>query len=382
MTIIGVMIIKRSIKPQIEDSLFKGKIIIIYGARQVGKTTLVKEIISTIPNSLYLSCDEPDVRDALTDKTSSSMKAFIGNPRVVVLDEAQRVPSIGLSLKLLHDANPDLQIIATGSSSFELSNKVSEPLTGRNLSFTLYPISYKEYADSVSPIEARRGLEHRIIFGMYPDIVTMTENPENQIRKLANDYLFKDVLKINSVRKPIVIEKLARLLAAQSGAEVSYNEIAERLEISRPTVLSYIRLLEQSFVLFRLPPFGKNKRNEITRYEKIYFYDTGMRNAIIGDFSLFEGRLDKGQLFENFFVVERMKQYERLDAHVRNYFWRTKNGSEVDLVEEQGEILRAFECKWSPKSLKTRAWRNSFPNTPVSLVDSNSIHDILLSSRL
>ena len=376
------MIIKRSIKSQIERLLFTGKIIILYGARQVGKTTLVKEIISTIPNSLYLSCDEPDVRDALTDKTSSSMKTFIGDPKVVVLDEARRVPNIGLSLKLLHDAYPSLQIIATGSSSFELSNKISEPLTGRNLSFTLYPISYKEYADALGHIEARRGLEYRMIFGMYPDIVTAQGNPEEQVRKLAEDYLFKDVLKVDSIRKPMVIEKLAKLLAMQSGAEVSYNEIAEKLEISRPTVLSYIRLLEQSFILFRLPPFGKNKRNEITQFEKIFFYDMGMRNAIVGDFSLLDNRQDKGQLFENFFVIERIKQYESLERHVNNYFWRTKNGSEVDLVEEEGNTLRAFECKWSDKSPKTRAWRNYFPSTPVSLVDSSSIHDILVSSKL
>lgn len=376
------MIIKRSIKSQIEQSLFKGKVIILYGARQVGKTTLVKEIISSIPNSKYFSCEEPDVRDALTDTTSSHMKAFVGSPSIIVLDEAQRVTDIGISLKLLHDAYPDLQIIATGSSSFELSDKVTEPLTGRNISFTLYAISYAEYAGTVGPLEARRMLEHRLVFGMYPDILTNQGDPENAVRKLAEDYLFKDVLKIDSVRKPIVIEKLARLLALQSGSEVSYNEIAQRLEISRPTVLSYVRLLEQSFVIFRLPPWGRNRRNEITRFEKIFFYDTGMRNAMADDFSPFENRQDKGQLFENFFIIERLKQHQRLGRRTRSNFWRTKDGSEIDLIEEEGKTIRAFECKWGGGSIATRAWHNAVPDAPVSMVDKQSMSEILLRDEL
>jgi len=213
MRIIAFMNIKRHIKRQIEDSLYKGKIIIIYGARQVGKTTLVKEIISAIPKSAYFSCDEPDVRDALIDKTSSSMKAFLGDPSVLVLDEAQRVPNIGISLKLLHDTFPEMQIIATGSSSFDLANKIVEPLTGRNISFTLYPISYAEYAETLGILDAKRMLEHRLIFGMYPAIINNKENPTNEIKRLTEDYLFKDVLRIESIRKPIIVEKLARLMS-------------------------------------------------------------------------------------------------------------------------------------------------------------------------
>jgi len=382
MPIIASMIIKRSIKPQIEQSLFNGKIVILYGARQVGKTTLIKEIISSIPDSIYLSCEEPDVRDALTDQTSSKMKAFIGNLKVVVLDEAQRVQNIGLSLKLLHDAYPDLQIIATGSSSFELSNKITEPLTGRNFSFVLYPISYAEYADTIGRIEAKRLIEHRLVFGFYPDIVASAENLENKLRQLAEDYLFKDVLRVDSVRKPIVIEKLARLLALQTGSEVSYNEIAQKLEISRQTVLSYVRLLEQSFIIFRLPPFGRNPRNEITRFEKIFFYDIGMRNALVDNLAPFANRDDKGKLFENFFIVERMKQYQRLERRAKNHFWRTKDGSEVDLVEKDNKTFGAFECKWGGGSIATRAWRNAFPNVPVSLVSEQNFADLLLSNEL
>lgn len=378
MHIIVVMNIKRSIKPQVEKALHKGKIIIIYGARQVGKTTLVKDIISSIPTSAYFSCDEPDVREALTNKTSSSMKAFVGNPKVLVLDEAQRVQNIGLSLKLLHDTYPEMQIIATGSSSFDLANKITEPLTGRNISFTLYPISISEYVDTVGVLEAKRLLEHRLIFGMYPGIINSRDYTKNELKKLADDYLFKDVLQVESIRKPIMLEKLTRLLALQVGSEASYNEIAQKLEISRPTVLNYVKLLEQAFVIFRLPPFGRNKRNEITRFEKIYFYDTGIRNALLDDFSPLENRADTGLIFENFCVVERMKQLQRLELDYRHYFWRTKDGSEVDLVEEGGGSLKALEFKWKENSIKTRAWRNAFPDAPVSLVNRDNVVDVLL----
>lgn len=378
MPIIAVMNIKRHLKRQIEESLYKGKIVIVYGARQVGKTTLVKEIISTIPKSAYFSCDEPDVREALTNKTSSSMKAFLGSPSVLVLDEAQRVSNIGISLKLLHDTYPLMQIIATGSSSFDLANKIVEPLTGRNISFTLYPISYPEHADSLGILEAKRLLQHRLIFGMYPAIINSKESPESEIKRLADDYLFKDVLRIESIRKPIMVEKLARLLALQVGSEVSYNEIAQKLEISRPTIMSYVRLLEQAFVVFRLPPFGKNPRNEITRFEKIYFYDTGIRNALIDNFSPLSRRKDIGQIFENFCIVERLKQCQKVGKNPRHYFWRTKGGSEIDLIEEESQIIRAFECKWSGNSIKTRAWRNVFPNVPVTLLNSSNIIEFLL----
>ncbi|MEK7062532.1 MAG: ATP-binding protein [Patescibacteria group bacterium] len=376
------MNIKRHIKQQIENSLFKGKVVIVYGARQVGKTTMVKDIISSIPQSAYFSCDEPDIRESLTNKTSSSMKAFLGNPKVLVLDEAQRVLNIGVSLKLLHDTYPGMQIIATGSSSFELANRIVEPLTGRNISFTLYPISYPEYVDAIGFLEANRLLRHRLIFGMYPGIINSEENQTHAIERLANDYLFKDILRVESIRKPIIVEKLARLLAMQVGSEVSYNEIAQKLEVSRPTIISYVRLLEQAFVIFRLPPFGRNPRNEITRFEKIYFYDTGIRNALIGDFSPLENRKDIGHIFENFCVVERLKQCQRIQKNPHHYFWRTKGGSEIDLVEEEANIVKSFECKWKESSIKIRAWKKVFPNAPVTQLNSSNIIDVLLKNDL
>jgi len=371
------MIIKRSIKPQLLQTLGNKKITIIYGARQVGKTTLVKDILKDIPDSIYFSCDEPDVREAFSNKTSTEMKSFIRDAKTIVIDEAQRVENIGISLKLLHDTYPELTIIATGSSLFDLSNKTAEPLTGRHISFNLYPISFKEYANTVGDREAIRLLEERIRYGMYPAVIT-DPNPERGVKLLAEDYLFKDVLRIETIRKPLIIEKLTKLIAYQLGQEVSYNEIAQKLEISRHTVMSYVRLLEQSFIIFRLPPIGKNPRNEITRFEKIYFYDTGIRNALIGDFRPLDVRNDKGALFENFFIAERLKSYQRLGIDVKQYFWRTKDGSEMDLVEEKEQTIKAYEFKWGAGKAKTRAWKNSFPDTEVFLINKDNVADFII----
>ena len=369
------MIIKRWLKNEIIKSLGDKRITILYGARQVGKTTLVKELVMEY-RGVYFSCDEPDVREAFSNKTSSEMKAFIKNSNFIVLDEAQRIENIGLSLKLLHDTHPEIKIIATGSSSFELANKIVEPLTGRNIPFMLYPISYKEYYDSVEDLESKRLLEHRILFGMYPAIIS-SPNPESDLKIIANDYLFRDILRIDTIRKPIIIEKLVHLLALQSGNEVSYNEIAQKLEVSRQTIIEYVRLLEQAFIIFRLPPLARNKRDEITRFEKIFFFDTGIRNALIDNFSSLNNRIDKGSLFENFFISERIKQYQRLGNHTKPHFWRTKDKSEIDLVEETHNKLEAFECKWNEVLIKTRAWKNAFPNIPVTLINSKNIVNII-----
>lgn len=369
--------IERDIKKQIVATLSTKKVIIIYGARQVGKTTLVKDILKSIPNGSYLSCDEPDVRAAFTDKTSTEMKAFIRGARIIVLDEAQRIPHIGLALKLLHDTYPELTIIATVSSSFELADSATEPLTGRNILFTLYPISYAEYARTIGAREALRMMEFRIRFGMYPAVIAATD-PEQEVRQLTRDYLFKDVLRVEKMRKPLVIEKLVQLLAYQMGQKISYNEIAQKLEVSRQTIMSYVHILEQAFILFRVSPLGKNKRNEITRFEKIYFFDTGIRNALIDSFGSLDTRHDTGALFENFFIAERLKTYQRERREVRPHFWRTKDGSEIDFAEESREGLMAFECKWNGGSVRTRAWHNAFPAASVTLVTRETIESLIL----
>src|SRR3989339_371441 len=266
-------LIKREIQSFIENHLFKGKIIIIYGARQVGKTTLTKEIQKKFPNdSVYLNCDEPDIRDAFTDATSSSMKSFIGNKKLVFFDEAQRVENIGLSLKLLIDTYPDMQIIATGSSSFDLSNQISEPLTGRKYEFLLYPFSISELLQVYSWQEIKRSIEQKVLLGMYPDVSQKGfEEAKELLRSLTQSYLYKDMLNFQNIKNPEILEKLLQALALQIGNEVSYNELANLLDIDKKTVASYIQILEKAFVVYRLKPLFKNGRKEISKLRKIYF---------------------------------------------------------------------------------------------------------------
>ena len=366
------MILERNAEIALKKALTKKKIVILFGARQVGKTTLVKKILQSISGSLYLTCDEPDVRAALEGKTSSEMKAFFRDATTIAIDEAQRVRNIGISLKLLHDTFPELTIIATGSSSFDLANSTAEPLTGRNITITLYPASYNEFSNVIGGLEASRLLNERILYGMYPAIIN-AQNPEPEIKSLARDYLFKDILQIDTIRRPEILEKLTQLLAWQAGQLVSYNEIAQKLQISRLTVMSYVRMLEHAFILFRVSPLGNNPRSEVTRFEKIYFFDTGIRNALINDFSSMENRFDKGALFENFFLAERLKVYQAQNRDVKQHFWRTRDGSEIDLIEREGNKLSAFECKWNENKLFTRAWTNAFPEVPVNLINKSTV---------
>jgi uncharacterized protein len=371
------MKIKRRLLAVLQQDLMSGKVIILYGPRQVGKTTLVKELIAPLANTKYFLCDEPDIRTALMNVTSTELRSLIGSATTIVIDEAQRVENIGLTLKLIHDVLPHITVIATGSSSFDLANKIMEPLTGRSITRTLYPISFQEYVDTMGVIEAKRLLGDRLRYGMYPAVITAM-NPEDEIRRLGSDNLFKDVFKLEGVRKPLVLEQLASLLAFQMGSEVSYNEIAQKLQIGRTTVISYIRLLEQAYIIYRLPAFGKNKRNEITRFDKVYFYDVGIRNALIGAFGSLESRQDVGALFEAYFITEKRKNHEYSEKYIKQYFWRTHDGSEVDLVEEKSEKLEAFECKWGNSTQTSRAWLNQYPETQIQLVNRDTISGILL----
>lgn len=366
----------RESEESLKEALYDGKVIILYGARQVGKTTLAKKVLSELSDGLYLTCDEPDVRAAFSGKSSSEMYAFLEGARVVVIDEAQRVEDIGLSLKLLHDRYPQLKIIATGSSSFDLTYAAAEPLTGRNRTINLYPVSWSEYRKAAGEIESRRLIEERLKFGMYPAVIN-AKNPQREIKTIARDYLFKDILNTDGVRRPIVLEKLTQLLAYQVGQLVSYNELAQKLEVSRLTVMAYVHLLEKAFIIFRVSPLGNNPRSEITRFEKIYFCDTGIRNALIGDFSPMEFRYDKGSLFENFFISERLKYYMTHNLEVEQYFWRTRDGSEIDLVEREGSEIQAFECKWSGGKIHTRAWNNAFPDVKVNSVNRSDFWEWL-----
>jgi len=368
------MTVKRSIQDIIEKGLFRGKIAIIYGARQVGKTTMVKDIQKKYSeNSSYFNCDEPDIRDALTNKTSTEIKAFIGRKKLVIIDEAQRVENIGLTLKLIADNFTDIQIIATGSSAFDLSNKITEPLTGRKNEYYLYPFSLRELRNIYSDLEIDRLLERRMIYGMYPEITQGSEDSEKRLRSLALSYAYKDILQYQYIKNPEVLEKLLKALALQIGCEVSYNELAGMVGVSKQTVENYVQLLEKAFIIFRLGPFSGNLRNELKKLRKIYFYDTGIRNALINNFNALNLRTDVGNLWENFMISERIKHNNSREIDANMYFWRTTQKQEIDYVEERRGILSAFEFKWKKDSFKKpKVFVDAYPGSSVELVNKDS----------
>ena len=314
--------ILRKIQKNVEASFFKGKAVIIQGARQVGKTTLIKKIQRQyMEESIFINCDEPDLRMSLTNITSSELKEIIGNKKIVFIDEAQRVKNIGLTLKLFVDNFPDRQVVATGSSSIELSNEIVEPLTGRKYEFHLFPFSITELREKYSNVELERILEKRMILGMYPEIVTKPDEAQMLLKSLSSSYLYKDVLQYQDIRKPELLEKLLTALALQIGNEVSYNELGNLLGVNKQTVANYIQLLEKAFVLFRLSPFSRNLRTELSKLRKIYFFDTGIRNAVINNFNPMHMRQDVGQIWENFIISERIKRNSNIQRSVNSYFW-------------------------------------------------------------
>lgn len=343
--------IERAIYQQIINNLFKGKAIIITGPRQVGKTTLLQAIMKESESKvLYLNCDEPDIRPKLENASSTSLKALIGDNALILIDEAQRVKNIGLTLKLLVDNFKGIQIIATGSSALELANEINEPLTGRKREYHLYPFSTAEMVANSSIIHETRLLEQRMIYGFYPDIVNSPAEAQANLLDLGNNYLYKDVLSLQDVRKPALLERLLVALALQIGNEISYTEIGQTIGTDNKTIDRYVELLEKCFVVFQLGGFSRNLRNEIKKGKKIYFYDNGIRNAIIKNFSPLSLRQDIGALWENFLVSERKKVNHYANHYVNSYFWRTHQQQEIDMIEETGGKLYAWEFKWNEKA--------------------------------
>jgi predicted AAA+ superfamily ATPase len=341
--------VQRDLQVSIEQRLFQGKVVILYGARQVGKTTLAKKILEEYGDAgRYFNCEVASVRRVLESIEPERIRAFFGETRIVVLDEAQKVPHIGQILKVMVDAYPDLQIIATGSSSFDLADRVSEPLTGRNFTFTLFPLSIREISAGrgISVLESR--LEQLLRFGSYPEVFSLSdERAKERLDEIASDYLYKDVLAFERMKKSEVIRNLLELLALQLGQEVSYQELAQQLGINRVTVQKYIDILEKSFVVFRLRAFSRNQRKEISKSVKVYFVDLGLRNSIIQNYNPLELRSDRGALWENFCIGERRKMNERNRHPAHTYFWRTYSQKEVDYVEESSGEIRGYEFKWN-----------------------------------
>jgi len=365
-------LIQRALQGHIEACFFKGKAIIIYGARQVGKTTLIRAIQDKLAetDSLYLNCDEPDLRSRLTEVTSTELKALTGRKKIIFIDEAQRVKNIGITLKLLIDNFPDRQVVATGSSSLDLSNEIVEPLTGRKYEFQLFPFSLAELRQKYSLLEIKRLLETRMILGMYPEIEEKPDEAEVLLKALASSYLYKDVLQYQNLKRPELLEKLLIALALQIGSEVSYNELANMLGVNKETIVNYILLLEKAFVIYRLSPFSRNLRNELAKLRKIYFYDTGIRNALINNFNPVQRRQDVGRLWENFMISERLKINSCRGNSVNTYFWRTHQQQEIDYLEERNGVLSGFELKWKGgKKRAPKVFLSAYPGSRMEFVD-------------
>lgn len=372
--------ISRYIQQSITHDFGRGKAIIVIGARQVGKTTLVEELAKDMGKVLFLNCDNADDRVALEEKTSTELKAMIEGYGLVFIDEAQRVRNIGLTIKKMADLRSRCQVIVTGSSSLELAEGIYEPATGRHIDYELFPLSVGELVAHTSVREERRMLRQRLVYGMYPDVVVSQADARRTLMGISNDYLYKDLLGYRGIKKPDILQKLLRALALQVGSEVSYNELANLLGIDKMTVESYIGLLEKCYVIFRLESYSRNLRNEIKKGKKVYFWDNGIRNAVISNFANPEMRMDMGMLWENFVISERKKLHSYASSYANLYFWRTHSQSEIDLVEEKDGMLTAFEMKWSGKARAKlpAAFAASYPATAFHVVTPENYVDYLM----
>lgn len=372
--------IQRIIIQNIQNDLFKGKAIIITGPRQAGKTTLLEELkASNKMEAIWLNCDESDIRLLLEDATSTRLKEIIGDNKLVFIDEAQRVKNIGLTLKLLVDNFKTVQVIATGSSALELANEVNEPLTGRKWEYHLYPIATEEMLLHTSKLEEGRLLLQRLIYGFYPDIINHPAKAQSALMELSNDYLYKDLLSLESIRKPALLEKILTALAFQVGNEVSISELSRTISADHKTIEHYIQLLEKCFIIFQLGAFSRNLRNEIKKGRKIYFYDNGIRNAIIKNFNPIGLRQDIGALWENYLMSERRKMNSYSRRFVNSYFWRTHAQQEIDLIEESGGVIHAREFKWNEKAKVKfpESFAKAYPESTFSSIDKINYMDFV-----
>ena len=371
--------IRRTLQHTIESRLFKGKAILLFGPRQSGKSTLIEKILSD-KDHLYLNGDDADVREILTNTTAAKLKNVIGQKKILFIDEAQRIPNIGLTLKLFTDQIKDVQVIATGSSAFELSSQVNEPLTGRKYEFMLYPLSFEELVQHHGLVGERRLIEHRMLYGYYPEIVIKSGEEPELLKLLAGSYLYKDLLMLEQVKKPLILEKLIKALALQVSSEISYQELGQTIGSDSKTVDKYIDLLEKTFVVFRLPAFSRNVRNEIKKGKKVYFFDCGIRNAVINNFKPLDARTDVGALWENYVMAERMKFLRYNQKDVDQYFWRTTQQQEIDLIEDDGEQLSAFEFKWNSRG-KVRfpqTFIDSYAGSATFIISPDNVEEFLL----
>ena len=379
--------IERDLKAVLDSKIGKGKVLLLIGPRQVGKTTLLKNILTSVSSEKkvqFWNCDESDVRQFLSEANSAKLKSFVGNSDFIVIDEAQRVKDIGLTIKLLHDSFPNVQLAVTGSSSLDLSNSINEPLTGRKFEYNLFPFSTNELVNHTSMLEEMRLLKNRLVYGFYPDVVNNPGEEKEILTNIVNSYLYKDVFEFQDIRKSSVIEKLVQALALQVGSEVSFNELGNLLGIDTVTVQRYVDLLEKAYVIFHIRSFSRNVRNELKKSIKIYFYDNGVRNSVISNFSPIELRSDIGALWENFLISERIKNNAYHNKHAKYYFWRTTQKQEIDFIEEVDQNLFAYEFKYNPKKVNSKCpvtFSNNYPNVPFDVITSENYMDFVVNKE-
>lgn len=373
-------LLQRKLQQVIEDRMFKGKAIVLVGARQVGKSTLFRQILTGKQDVLTLNCDDAEVREMLTNINRGELHRIIGNHRIVMVDEAQRVQGIGLAMKLITDNMPDVQLLITGSSSLMLQGSLNEPLTGRKFEYHLYPFSTQELVENMGLLRAKSLLESRLVFGSYPDVINNSGNTQEILMNLSGSYMYQDLLSMEGVRKPVLIEKLLVALALQVGSEVSYNELAQAVGSDAKTVEKYIDLLEKCYVLFRLPALSRNLRSELKRGKKIYFYDNGIRNALIQNLNPLTMRSDVGALWENFIISEIVKYNHYNGRYANYYFWRTTTQQEIDFVEERDGQLHLYEMKWNPKKGKAKVpaeFNKAYGEMPFTVATPDNYLDML-----
>lgn len=370
--------ISRMLVQKLNKRMTDNKVIILLGSRQVGKTTLLKEVYDG-PSTLWLNGDDPDVRVQLSNQPTDLLRKIIGNHTTLIIDEAQRISNIGLTLKQIHDNISGVKVIATGSSVFDLANEVNEPLTGRKWEFQLYPLSEEEMADHNSELEEPRLLEHRLVYGYYPEIVLSPGDEKPLLSQLSDSYLYKDLLTWEDIKKPQKLETLTQALAFQIGSEVSYNELGQMVGLNHETVERYINLLEKAFIIFRLPSLSRNLRNELKKRKKIYFCDLGIRNAVIKNWNPIGLRSDVGALWENFLIVERMKHKSYSNILTNDFFWRTHAQQKIDFIEEYDGVIHAYEFKWNPKrKVKwSKTFTRAYPDHQLMVVSRDNYKEFI-----
>ena len=373
--------ITRNLEKNITSLFGKRKAIVIMGARQVGKSTLLQQMLAGRKDVVWMNGDEMDIQELFREMTSTRIRAILGDNKFLVIDEAQRIQDIGLRMKLITDQVPEVQVIATGSSSFELAAKVNESLTGRKREFKMYPLTFGEMARHTSFLEEVRMIPHRLVYGYYPEVVTSPGDERTVLKEISDSYLYKDILTLDSINKPDKLVRLLKALALQIGSQVSYNEIGNLIGLDSKTVEKYVDVLEKSFIVFRLNSFSRNLRNELKTSRKVYFWDLGIRNAIIGNLSQVENRTDAGDLWENFVIAERLKQNAYKGSFAQSWFWRTRQQNEIDYVEEEDGRLQAFEFKWNDRKGNVKcpeSFVKSYPDAEFKVITPKNVEEFLL----